>query len=75
MYSVKNLINKNPIQLSTAVMAIVNFCIIVHWLTLHADAVAALNTVLVLVFGLFVTTQTTNTSKLNDLVAINTPGE
>lgn len=67
MYRLRNLLDKNPIQISGAVMALLNLLVIVDVVSVSADAVAASNTALILVLGLFVTTRTTNTAKLEDL--------
>jgi len=62
-----SLLTKNPIQISGAVMAIINFLIIMDWLEMTPDQVAALNVALVAVLGLFVVSTTTNTAKLEEL--------
>lgn len=67
MYALKNLLTKNPIQLSGAVMAVVNALIVVGAIHLSGDAVAVLNTSLVAVFGLFVSSTTVNSQKLTEL--------
>lgn len=67
MYSIKNLLSKNPIQISGVVMAIMNLAIIMDWIEMSADGVAALNTALVALLGLFVTSATVNSAKLDEL--------
>jgi hypothetical protein len=67
MYMLQNLAAKNPIQISGAIMAIINFFIIMDWIDMSADGVAALNVALVAVLGLFVVNATTNTAKLDEL--------
>lgn len=67
MYTVGNIASKNPIQISSAVVGIVNFLIIMGVFDMTPDQVAALNMALLGVLGLFVITNTTNTAKLNEL--------
>lgn len=67
MYSLKAVFTKNPIQISGVVMGGVNLAIIVDWLTLSADGVAALNIFLTGLLGLFVVTNTVNSAKLDEL--------
>lgn len=71
MYALKNLASRNPIQISAAIMAIVNFLIIMDWIEMSPEGVAGLNTAIVAVLGLFVVSTTTNTAKLEELA----PGE
>lgn len=73
MYSVKNLVQKNPVQISGAVIAVLNVLIIAGWVVLDAKAVAALNTALIAVLGLFVSQATVNAAALRD--AIDTTGQ
>jgi hypothetical protein len=67
MYSARNLLEKNPIQLSGVVVAFVNLLMILDWIDLAADAVAALNIFMVAFLGLFVTTKTTNRAGLQEI--------
>lgn len=69
MYSARNLLEKNPIQLSGVVVAFVNLLMILDWINLAADAVAALNIFMVAFLGLFVTTKTTNRAGLQEIEA------
>lgn len=67
MYKVKNLLSKSPITISTAIIAVVNFALIMDWVDLSADAVSALNIALVAVLGLFVSSTTANKAVLEEL--------
>lgn len=74
MYSLKEVLNRNPIQISGAIGAIVNWAVIMEWLDITGDQVAGLNVVLLAVLGLFVVTKTTNTAKLEELEQEVGPG-
>lgn len=67
MYNLKSLFNKNPVQISGTVLAIVNFCIIMDWLEMSTEAVAGLNVLMGSLLGLFVTSTTVNSAKLEEL--------
>lgn len=67
MFSLKEIFNRNPIQISGAVLALANFAIIMDWIDMTADQVAAGNGALGAILGLFVVTKTTNTAKLEEL--------
>lgn len=67
MYSLKALLTKTPVQISGAIIAIVNACIGADWITLSGKGVAAVDTILVMGLGLFVVSTTTNNAKLNEL--------
>lgn len=67
MYSIKNLFTKSPVAISAAIIAIVNFCIVMDWIAMTAKGVASLNTALVVVLGLFVANTTSNNAVLNDI--------
>lgn len=68
MYSIKSVLDKNPIQLSSAIMLLVNFLVIAH-IVGHPDAetVAAGNGALIALLGLFVATKTANKAVLDEL--------
>ena len=67
MYGIKNILDKSPVTVSGAVVAVVNFCIAMSWLTLDGKQVAALNTALVLLLSLFVANKTANKAVLHEL--------
>lgn len=67
MYSLKNLVTKNPIQISFAVICIVNFCVWMDWFDLTDNQVSGLNTAIVAVLSLFIVGNTVNATKLNEL--------
>jgi hypothetical protein len=69
MYSVKNLINKNPIQISGAVLAIMNWLVLMDWVELADKQVAGFNTALVAVLGVFIANKTENSESLRELEA------
>lgn len=75
LYAIRNLLDKNPTQISAAVMAIVNLPILATWWTPPAAAVSGLNVALVLVLGLFVVTRTVNGAKLAELADSTLPPE
>jgi hypothetical protein len=63
----KTILDKNPIQLSGAIMAVVNFLILMEWVTMTDKQVAGANVALVAVLSLFIVSKTTNTAKLEEL--------
>lgn len=65
--SFKNVLNKTPLQLSGAVMGVVNFLIINDTIHMKVAAVSGLNLAMIGVFGLFVATKTANKAVLNEL--------
>ena len=67
LYNLKEVLNRNPIQISGAIGSGVNFAILMEWLSMTDKQVAGLNVFLLALLGLFVVTKTTNTSKLNEL--------
>jgi len=69
MYGLRNVLDKQPIQIATAVMAIVNLCVIAGWVHLASTTVAGGNTTLVLVLGLFVKAKTATTAALRELTS------
>lgn len=72
MYSIKNLLSKNPIQISGVIVLALNFFIVMHWLpTMTVEQLGILNSLLVAALGLFVVQTTTNTAKLNEMLAVS----
>lgn len=67
MYSPKNLLQKNPIQISGALFAIANATIVSGWVEMTVEQLAAWETALLLVLGLFVASQTVNKAVLSEL--------
>lgn len=53
MYDLKNLLQKEPVALAAAVIAILNVLQLTGVVSLEADAVSAINIALVAVLGLF----------------------
>lgn len=63
-------IDKNPVQITGAIKSILNVLIIftiVHW---SADELASVMVALELVMGLFITSRTVNSSKLDELAGV-----
>ena len=52
MYSLKNLLAKEPVAISAAVLAVVNLGFLFGLYTVTADQLAGINTAMVLVLGL-----------------------
>lgn len=69
-YSLKELGNRNPVQISGAVMTLVNLPIIGQVWHPEPEFVSGLNIALVAVLGLFVVAKTVNTAKLEEAGAI-----
>jgi hypothetical protein len=67
MYGFKALLDKNPVTISAAVVAVVGAAVISGWVTISVEALAAWNTALVLALGLFVNSRTANVAVLNEL--------
>jgi hypothetical protein len=67
VYGLKNLLDKNPVTISGALVAIVGAAVISGWISLSVESLAAWNTALVLVLGLFVNSRTANKAVLNEL--------
>lgn len=67
MYKLKNLKDKNPIQVSGSVIAVVNFAIIMDFIDMTGEQVAGLNTGLIALLGLFVAAKTSNNASLEEL--------
>lgn len=64
MYSVKNILDKNPIQISGFVVVVVNFLILMGWVSMTGTQVAGLNGVVVTGLGLFIANKTENKADL-----------
>lgn len=67
MYKLKNVLDKSPIAISTAIIAVVNVPIVSGAVELTADTVSALNIAMVAVLGLFVSNKTANKAVLEEL--------
>lgn len=65
--SLRNLLDKNPIQVAAAVVATLNLLVLCHAITMSDEAISAANVALVAWLTLFVSTKTTNTARLNEL--------
>ena len=64
MYSLQNLLSKEPVAISAAVVALVNLLSLFGVISLTTDQLAGLNTVLVLILGLFSRQSVTPNAKL-----------
>jgi hypothetical protein len=73
LYSLKNVLDKNPIQLSGAAMAVLNVPIVSGALDWSTPTTAAANVALVAVLGLFISAKTSNDAVLQELA--ETPSE
>lgn len=73
IYSLKALLDKNPVQIAGAAMTILNVPILAGWVHLTAVTVAALNPALVALLGLFVVSRTVNAASLTELDDATTP--
>ena len=60
MYSIKNLLAKEPVAISAAVLAVVNLGFLFGLYTVTTDQLAGINTAMVLVLGLVRQTVTAN---------------
>lgn len=70
MQALNTFIDKNPVQITGAIKSILNVLIIftiVHW---SADELASVMVALELVMGLFITSRTVNSTKLDELAAV-----
>lgn len=67
LYSLKNVLDKNPIQLSGAAMAVLNVPIVSGAIDWSTATVAAANVALVAVLGLFISAKTSNDAVLAEL--------
>jgi hypothetical protein len=72
LYGLGNLFQKQPITIATSIVAWLNVFVIAGAITFSAETVSALNIALVATLGLFVSSQTTNTSVLTELAANGT---
>lgn len=66
-YKVKNILDKSPIQITAAILSIVNLGVLMNWYTLTGDQVAGLNTALFSVLGLFIVSKTSNKAVLQEM--------
>lgn len=69
MYSLRNLAQKNPIQISGVVIAWLNVLVIAGTIDVSAETVSSLNIALVLTLGLFVAVNTANKTALDEFLA------
>jgi dipeptide/tripeptide permease len=53
MFNLKNLLKQQPVAISAAVISFVNLCSLFGLFEVSADQLAALDTALVLILGLF----------------------
>lgn len=67
MYALRNLLDKNPIQISGAVVALVNAIAAASSWAPSPETILAGETALVAVLGLFVAAKTENSASLNEL--------
>ena len=69
MYSLKNILDKTPIQLSGAIVGILNLGVLLDVVDLTADQVSGVNVGAVLLLGLFVSQKTANKAVLAEIQA------
>lgn len=74
LYNPKNVLDKNPIQISGAVMACVNVPVVSGALDWSTPTVAAVNVALVAVLGLFISSKTANKATLEEMGTTDQPG-
>lgn len=67
MYGLRNILDKQPVQITGAVMSVLNLAVVAGWVHAASTTVAAGNTALVLILGLFVNSRTTNTAVLHEI--------
>jgi hypothetical protein len=67
LYSLKNVLTKNPVEITGVVMSFVNLGVIVDIIDLSADSVSALNIALMGLLGLFVAKTTVSTTRLEEV--------
>lgn len=68
IYSLKAVLDKQPIQITGAVMAVMNIVVAADVWHPTAGLLAAINTGLTIMFGMFVGSKTANKRVLNDIV-------
>lgn len=66
MYSLKNLFTKNPIQISGAVVTVLNALVLMEVWTPSTKVISGINVALISVLGLFVVSNTVNAAKLGE---------
>lgn len=66
LYSVRALLDKQPVTISAAVFACLNVLVVAGVISVSAEVVSAANTALVLLLGLFVNAKTINTARLTE---------
>lgn len=67
MYSLKSVLDKQPVAIAAAVIAVLNAFVIAGTVHLSSQSVAGINVALVAVLGLFVGNRTANKAVLNEL--------
>lgn len=66
IYSLRNLLDKQPVTISAALFAVLNVFVVAGVVDVSGQTVSAANTALVLVLGLFIQSKTTNTAVLGE---------
>jgi len=74
IYNPKNVLDKNPIQISGAAMAVLNVPIVSGAINWSTPTVAAANVALVAVLGLFISSKTVNEATLKEIAITDQPG-
>lgn len=69
LYALRNVLDKQPLQITAAIMAWVNLVVIADLWNPGEKVVGGFNAALIATLLLFVSTKTTNTSVLNELAA------
>lgn len=67
IYSLRALLDKQPVTISGAVFALINVLVVAKVIDVSAETISAANTALALLLGLFVNAKTTNSSDLDDI--------
>lgn len=75
MYSLKSVLDKQPVAIAAAVIAVLNAFVIAGTVTLNAQSVSGINVALVAVLGLFVGNRTANKAVLNELADAGPPAK
>lgn len=67
IYSLRALLDKQPVTISAALFAVLNVFVVAGVVDIDGKTVSAGNTALVLLLGLFVQSKTTNTAVLQEV--------
>ena len=70
MYRLRNILDKNPIQISAAVVAVLNVPVVAGAISLTTETVGAMNVALVAVLSLFVSSKTANRAVLDEIAQV-----